>query len=298
MLTAIWPLFALICFGSFLTRTGFPSDGFWKGADRINYVILFPALLVASLAQAPVTDPNVMQLGAAAIATILIASVALFLLRHLARIAPSRFGPVLQGAIRFNTYLGLAVTAVLLGPAGTERAAIYLAVAVPLVNILSIMALSQPRHGAAAVGLLRTVLKNPLVIACLLGLVLALSGAPLPSGAARLLDLLAQASLPLGLLCVGAALRLSALHKEALVLGGVAVLRLVLMPVLAAGVAWACDLGGPEAAVLVIFSAIPTAPTAYVLTQQMGGDANLMAGIVTLQTLLAFATLPIVAWLF
>ena len=49
-----------------------------------------------------------------------------------------------------------------------------------------------------------------------------------------------------------------------------------------------------EALVLVVFSAIPTAPTAYVLTRQMGGDGTLMAGLVTAQTLLGVLTIPLV----
>ena len=107
----------------------------------------------------------------------------------------------------------------------------------------------------------------------------------------RLLSLLAAASLPLGLLCVGAALKPEQLSGEIPALGWNSALRLLTMPLLAWTVAWALALPAMDSAVLVLFFALPTAPTAYVLTRQLGGDSQLMAGIITLQTLLAAGSL-------
>ena len=294
----IWPLFALICLGYVLVRRGFPDPGFWPAAERINYFLLFPALLLGSLADAPVRDPQVLRLGGAAVVIILIAALALSLTRR-ARPAPAaRFGPVLQGTVRFNTYLGLAILATLSGPAGIERAALYLAIAVPLVNVLSIMALTEAGQARTPLSMLRTMARNPLILACLGGIAMALTGWGLPFGTGRFLDLVAQASLPLGLLCVGAALQPAALRRDGLTLASTAGLRLLLMPLLAALIARAFGLTGTEALGLVVFSAIPTAPTSYVLTRQLNGDGTLMAGIVTSQTLAAIATIPLVLWIF
>lgn len=293
----IWPLFALICLGFLLARRGFPDPGFWPAAERINYHLLFPALLLASLADAPVRDPEVLRLGGAAVTIILIAALALSLVRRARPIPAARFGPLLQGTVRFNTYLGLAILATLTGAAGIERAALYLAIAVPLVNVLSIMALTEPGQSRRPLTLLRTMARNPLILACLGGIALALTGWGLPWGTGRFLDLLAQASLPLGLLCVGAALQPAALRRDGLTLTATGGLRLLLMPALAALIARAFGLTGTEALVLIVFSAIPTAPTSYVLTRQLGGDGTLMAGIVTSQTLAAIATIPLVLWL-
>ena len=294
----IWPLFALICLGYVLVRRGFPDPGFWPAAERINYFLLFPALLLGSLADAPVRDPQVLRLGGAAVVIILIAALALSLTRR-ARPAPAaRFGPVLQGTVRFNTYLGLAILATLSGPAGIERASLYLAIAVPLVNVLSIMALTEAGQARTPLSMLRTMARNPLILACLGGIAMALTGWGLPFGTGRFLDLVAQASLPLGLLCVGAALQPAALRRDGLTLASTAGLRLLLMPLLAALIARAFGLTGTEALVLVVFSAIPTAPTSYVLTRQLNGDGTLMAGIVTSQTLAAIATIPLVLWIF
>ncbi|MFY0634564.1 MAG: AEC family transporter [Vannielia sp.] len=298
LILTIWPLFALICLGFLLSRRGWPDPGFWPAAEKLNYFLLFPALLVSSLANAPLTDPAILRMGGAALVAISLAALALWALRRFALPArPARYGPAFQGVVRFNTYIGLAVTAGLTGTAGLGQAAVYLAIAVPFVNVLSIMALSEQTGLRAAPAMARSILTNPLILACLAGIALTLSGIGLPLGTDRFLDLMGRASLPLGLLCVGAALRPEALRQDFLPLLGIGALRLIAMPLFAAFIAGAMGLTGTEALVMVVFSAIPVAPTAYVLTRQLGGDGTLMAGLVTSQTLAAVATIPLVLWL-
>lgn len=291
ILLTIWPLFALICLGFGLARAGFPSREFWPAAERINYMVLFPALLFSSLATAPVRDAGMLRLGGAAVATLLVAALALMLARRVWPSPARRFGPALQGVVRFNTYLGFAVVTALAGPEGLSRAAVYLAIAVPLVNVLSILALTE-RGGGTGLRLLGAVLRNPLILACLGGIAMAFSGLGLPVGSDALLRLMAQASLPLGLLCVGAALQPATLRQDLRAVAATSVLRLLVMPALALGVAPLFGLSAAETMILVIFSALPVAPTAYVLTRQLGGDGPFMAAIITGQTFLAALTLP------
>ena len=293
MLTTIWPIFASIWLGFGLARWQIPSAEFWPAAERLNYFVLFPALLLSSLSDAPVLDPDVVRLGGAAVATIAFASLALGLLRWGRPMPTRRYGPAVQGVIRFNTYLALSLIATLDGPDGLETAALYLALAVPLVNLLSILALSDAGAARAPRALMRTVLTNPLILACLAGIALALTGIGLPFGLDRLAALLGQGSLPLGLLCVGAALRPKALRADAPALIANSATRLMLMPLLGAAVAHLFGLGGTEALIVIVFCAVPTAPTAYVLTQQMKGDGQMMAGIVTMQTMAAVVTIPL-----
>ena len=291
LIIAIWPVFALICIGYLMARRDLPGAGFWPAAESLNYFLLFPALLLSSLAQAPLHSPELPRLGAAAAVLIVAAGVVLMVWRWLRPMAPARFDPAVQGVVRFNTYLALAVLSALATRDGLAQAAVYLAVAVPLVNVLAVVALS----GAVRPGpILRAVLANPLIMACVAGFGLAYFQWALPPGGLDLLRLLGQGSLPLGLLCVGAALRPSALRGDGLALVVLSVLRLAAMPLAAMMVAQVFGLGHSATLVLVVFSAVPTAPTAYVLTRKMGGDGTLMAGLVTAQTLAAMASLPLV----
>ncbi len=296
LILAIWPLFAVICAGHVMARRDWPSASFWPAAEKINYFVLFPALLMSSLASAPVQDPALIRLGGAGVTTILIAALILWGLQRVRPVPAGRFGPMMQGAVRFNTYLALSVLAGLAGTQGIEQAAVYLAVAVPLVNVLSILALSAGDGGTAATPamLARTILRNPLILACLGGFALAATGIGLPWGTEQFVSLLGQGSLPLGLLCVGAALQPHALRRDAVALGLAGAARLVMLPLLAAAVCKGFDLDPVATLVVVVFSAVPTAPTAYVLTRQLGGDGPFMAGLVTAQTLMAVMTIPLV----
>jgi predicted permease len=294
LLITIWPIFALICLGFLLLRRGFPSTEFWPAAERINYFLLFPALLVSSLANAPVYDQDVLRLGAAAATTILIAASALGLVRRFRPAPAARFGPIMQGVVRFNTYLAMPILALLSGAEGVERAAIYLAVAVPVGNVVSIIALTDAAASRAPLALVRTVFRNPLIIACVAGFALALTGIGLPFGTENFLKLMGQASLPLGLLCVGAALKPETLRQDMGGLVGTGLVRLFFMPALATMTSLLIGLSGVEALVLIVFSAVPVAPTSYVLTRQLNGDGTFMAGIVTLQTIAAVVTIPLV----
>ena len=292
LLLALWPLVALIGVGYYLRRWAFPNEAFWPGAERLNYFVLFPALLFSSLATAPLDNPALPRLGLAVLLALGIAWLALLLVRRVRGWPAGRFGAFSQGILRFNTYLGLAAVGSLFGQDGLTLAAIMLALMVPTVNVLSVWSLTAER-GVSARSLLLPILKNPLILACLGGALVNLSGLGLPGGSDRLLSLLAAASLPLGLLCVGAALKPEQLGGEIPALGWNSLLRLLCMPMLAWAVAYGLHLPAMESTVLVLFFALPTAPTAYVLTRQLGGDSQLMAGIITLQTLLAAVSLPL-----
>ena len=283
LLLALWPLFALIVAGYLLRRSDFPGEAFWPGAERLNYFVLFPALLLSSLASAPLDNPALPRLALAVLLALGLGWLGLLGLRRLRGWPAGRFGALTQGTLRFNTYLGLATVGSLFGAPG--------------VNVLSVWALTAER-GLSLRSLLLPIARNPLILACLGGALLNLSGIGLPAGSDRLLGLLAAASLPLGLLCVGAALRPQELRGEGPALLANSLARLLLMPLLAFGVARALALPAMESTLLVLFFALPTAPTAYVLTRQLGGDSHLMAGIITLQTLLAALSLPLLlGWL-
>jgi hypothetical protein len=221
------------------------------------------------------------------------------------------FTSVFQGTVRFNNYIGLTVVTTLFGSHGLSLAALANAVLVPAGNIMSILVLARHGHqGTVRPRVVHAVLSNPLVLACTVGLLLnaasrtdlgaALWGWPgtqlLLTTSTTLLEILGQAALPVGLLCVGAGLRIPAAWPAvARVLTWSLVLRLVLVP---AATLLACrlmGLTGSAAVTAVVFAALPTASSSYVLARRLGGDAPLMANITATQTVAAFLTLP--AWI-
>jgi len=294
ILGALGPIFTLILLGFGLRRLGFPGDGFWPAAERLTYFLLFPALLVQRLALARLGDYAVGPAAVVIVALLLGMTALAYALRPWLRVDGPAFTSVYQGAIRFNTYVGLALVLAVFQTEGGTVAALVLAIMIPLINVLCVLVLTVHAGGSATMtGVARGLLTNPLILACLTGIGLNLSGIGLPWGSAAVLEILARAALPLGLLAVGAGLRLEGLRRPAL-LATVSVLKLLVLPALAGVLCWVMQPGRLETAVLVTFAALPGAPTAYILARQLGGDAPLIAAIVTVETAAALVTLPAV----
>lgn len=298
IITALWPVFALLLLGFWARRSGFPGEGFWTPAERATYYVLFPALLVDRLAQASLGGAAALQLAATVLLWLLAGAALCLLLKPLLRLPAAAYTSFFQGALRFNTYVALAITAALYGDAGIVHAAVITAVMIPLLNLFCVLvfaATAAQRPSPAR--LLRLLASNPLILACLLGITLAQSGIGLPAAVGSVLELLGRMALPLGLLAVGAGLNLQALRRSGRALWLASLVKLLLMPLLAWLLAYAVGLGASMSAVLLVFAAVPTATSAYILARQLGGDAGLMAAIITAQTLLAMLSLPLLLWL-
>ena len=105
-------------------------------------------------------------------------------------------------------------------------------------------------------------------------------------------ELLGYAAPPVGLLCAGAGLDVVAVRAGRLWISVSSGIKLVAMPGVALCLARILGLDEASSNVLVLFHALPTAPSAYILARQLGGDARLMTGILTTQTALSILTLP------
>ncbi len=290
---ALLPDFALILLGFGLRRFMHLGDHFWTGLEKLVYFVLFPALLFNALVKNPIdwqAAPPLVLSGAAAMGVAMLLALPV---RWLSRISPVSFASQFQCAFRFNSYIGFAVAGKLHGAEGIAAMGILTGAMVPLANIAAVSMLA--RHGST--GVLRELARNPLFLATLAGLAWSAAGLPVPQPALSFLGRLSEASIALGLLTVGAALKMRGAFGD----GGhgaaawfVAV-KLAAMPAAALLIARAIGLTGVYFAIAVAFAALPTASSAYILTQRMGGDGARVAWLISMTTLLAMLTLP--AWM-
>jgi predicted permease len=166
---------------------------------------------------------------------------------------------------------------------------------VPMVNVLCVTVLAHyasPEKRSAG-SIVVTVVSNPLIWACIVGMIINVAHIPLPRLWHEVADALGRSSLAIGLLVTGAGLQLEGLFRPSLAASVAVVLKLVLLPAIAVALAVQFGITGSNLAVVTVCSAVPTASSAYVLARQMGGDAPLLAQIITLQTILAAVTMPI-----
>lgn len=295
VLGALLPGFTLILLGLLLRRVGFPAEAFWPEAERLSYWLLFPCLLFSTLATAQLGGVGLLGMAAALIGAVLLVSLLVLVSRPLWSLSAAAFTSVFQGAVRKNTAVGLAAASALAGPEGLALAAVAMISMIPLLNLLCVSVLLWYRDGGdrgwSTLG--REVLKNPLILACVAGIGVNLLGMRPPGWLLDALGQLGRASVPLGLLVVGAALRWRVERQELQGILFSSVPKLLLMPSVVWGLCVLLEVGVQETRIAVLFGALPTAVSSYILARQMGGDEHLMASIITLQTLLAMLTLPL-----
>jgi malonate transporter len=298
VIAALLPVFLLIVLGFILKRSLMPLDTQWHGLERLTYYVLFPMLLIQTLVKADLTKVPVGGVGGA----LFLSALAMSLLCLALRPALSRldidgpaFTSIFQGATRWQTYVALSVSANLYGDVGLALASVAMVAIIPLVNVLSVGVLAHyasPGKQSART-IVMTVARNPLIWACLIGLIVNVIHLPLPRIWHEVADALGRSSLAIGLLVTGAGLHLEGLFRPSLAAAVGVLFKLVLMPLLALGLALWFGLTGTSLVIVAICSAVPTSPSAYMLARQMGGDAPLLAQIITLQTILAAITMPI-----
>ncbi len=204
------------------------------------------------------------------------------------------FTSLLQGSIRFQSWLAVAVSGALFGEKGLTFAALSVAVLVPLCQVYCVLALAffgASDSGLAVTMILKRVAFNPLTLSCALGLVL--NPVPVPDFLFETVSLLGAASIPLTLLAVGAGLNLILPDGHLRLVAASLAVRLIGMPALVLALCFGVGLSGLGRTVAVISGAVPAAATAYTLARMMGGDAALMASIITFQSLAAAFTLPL-----
>tara|TARA_R110000868_G_scaffold104411_2_gene287496 strand:+ start:1305 stop:2219 length:915 start_codon:yes stop_codon:yes gene_type:complete len=300
ILTSLVPVFLVIGLGFALKRRGFPGDEIWTPLDQLNYFVLFPALLLHTLATADLSSFDVWPMAAALATGQLTIIVILVTIQYFRKMNGPEFSSVFQGAVRWNTFVALAAIASLYGKPGVTMAAVAVAVLVPIANTSCVIALTRyaqnmPIH-PLVIG--KQLAKNPLLIACVAGIFLNATGIGLTPSLATTAQIIGAASLTLGLLSVGAGLRIGHMIEEKNVVLYTSTLKLLLMPVLMMGACMLFGVEGLPRLVVLICASVPGATSSYVLARQLGGHVEMMASIITGGTIFAVLTMPLMLWVF
>lgn len=301
IMNALIPVLGLIVAGFVIQRTGFLPPTFWPSAEKLTYFLLMPATLIHNLAGKKIgTLPWVKIL--LTVEGAVLASAVLVTLWWLVnrRMGGAVFTSLFQGGVRFNTFVALALAENLFGRDGLFLAAMGAGFMIILINVLCVSAFSLAVNNGAKVDLKRLggdLLRNPLIIGCVVGVGINASGMVLPAAVDGILALGGKAAFPVGLMAVGAAYRADnlMLHWHPLVVSSS--VQFLCKPLIAWGLATSLGLTGVALSVAVLLFSVPTAPSAYILSRQMGGDHDSMAAIITVQTCISFVTLPLTVWL-
>ncbi|MCW2684745.1 MAG: putative permease [Blastococcus sp.] len=295
----VLPEFALILLGVLLRRYAWRSPDFWAELERLVYYVLFPVLLLRTTLAADLAASGAGAVLLAAVGATLAGALLGAAVRWLPGIDHLTAASGWQTAFRFNSFIALALVEDS-GLAALALMGVLLGVSVPLVNVLSVTALARSAAGGTTgtggAGVLGAVARNPLILATVAGLVGNLAGLSLPSPVDATLARIAAAAVPLGLLAVGAALRVGGLHRGQWVMAAyLGVVKLLAVPAVALGLSALLGVEGEQRFVVLAFAAVPPATASYVLAVRMSGNGTFVAAQISAATTAALLTLPL--WL-
>lgn len=288
------PDFLLIVAGAVLRRKFIVAEGFWTGVEKLVYFVLFPAMLFRALAGTHL-DPGAVAPQALAGLLTMLAGLGLGMAaRPWMGLSELGCASRLQCAYRFNTYIGMAIAGQVYGAPGLAAMGALCGMMVPFANIMAVGMLA--RHGQG--NWLRELSRNPLVLATVAGFLYQGGGFGVPAPVDHFLARLGQAAVTLGLLAVGAALRFERAEGRVLPMLWLAAVKLVALPATALGLGALFGLNGLALGTLLLFAALPSASSAYILAMRMGGDGPGVAWLITATTVLAVPGLSFwLSWL-
>ncbi len=287
----LFPDFSLIVCGYLVCRYTALSRTVWEQVESLVYFFLFPVLLFHSIVKSPLDLVAASSLISAGLLMGLTGIALAYSLPYLpvfgANIDKSDHAASAQVAFRFNSFIGLALADRLAGPAGLQMIAVLIGVCVPLFNVAAVWPMA--RHGKSS--FLQELLRNPLIIATATGLAANLLGFSLPAWLEPTVTRIGSASLALGLMAAGAGMQLAHLSQGKTLAIAVLSIRHFILPVVALGLSKLFNLLPSQTTVLLAFSALPTASSAYVLAARMGYNGGYVAGLVTLSTMMGVLSL-------
>ena len=302
VINAILPIVALLALGYGLQKIWIRDDAFWKTVNTIIYYIMFPALIVKSVALADFSgvDASFMYV----LIAVLFAVVAVVWMVKPIFKETSFWLVFLQGSIRYNNYTFIAVTLFYIGDDAFPIIALIIGVLVMLINVVSIMMMNlYSTHQKTIPQMITRTLFNPLVFACVLGLGINTLSTYVPaliqiSWLNHTLGHLGTASLVLGLMAVGSALRFDVLQKYYGVVFVCSAVKLLITPALVVGVLYALNFDKTVILVCMLYAGSPCSPYATSLIQSGNGDYQSMSMVISVQTVLSIITMPMLIYLY
>jgi malonate transporter len=288
----LFPDFCLILCGYLLCHHTPLNRQVWEPVERLVYYFLFPVLLFHSIVRSPIDLAATSQLILAALALGALSVSLTYAIPHLPGlrrwIDPQLHAASAQVGFRFNSFIALVLAEKLGGGQYALLIAVLIGVCVPPFNVAAVWPMA--RHGQR--GFWRELARNPLIIATGSGLVANLLGLQIPDWLDPTLRRIGASSLALGLMTAGAGMVISNLTQAKALAAAVLTVRHLLTPLLAWWVAGLFELDKTQTLVLLSFSALPTASSAYVLASRMGYNGAYVAGLVTLSTVLGMLSIP------
>ena len=301
--SASLPIILLILSGYCIKQWMLRDESTWDSIDTLNFQVLIPALIIGTISQSSLFEISAWSILVCISLVLVVLSAILGVVYWLCvpgMVAKDAFSSVFQTSTRWNASIALVVISTFFDVSAVAVVAIVMVGLVPLVNAINITVLVRlhDASGSMVLGTVVNVLKNPIILACFIGIAISALNLDLPMMARDSLNLMGQASIATVLLSLGAGLQISNARGNAFPIVLSVILKLLAMPVMVFVAGWSLGIANDTLVIMTVATAMPTAMNGYVVAKKMGGDAPLYASCGTIQTLLSFVTVPLWMLLF
>ena len=297
----VFPLFALMTLGYVMRCVKLWEEPIITKVNKLVFQLFLPVSIFLNILKSDLSEVFSIKMTIFSCVMVALVFGVLCGVIPLIEKEPKRRGVMIQGIMRSNfVVLGTVVVASVYGETGSAISASLIAFVVPMFNVLSVIALEIHRTDGGKADPRRVALgivKNPLIIACLAGLLCALIGVKLPVVILEPLQDLGSISTPLALLTLGGSFRFSRVRSGLRQLCITVAGRLLIVPLVVMSIAVLFGFRGAELMTLVAVFACPTAISSYPMAVQQGGDSELAGQIVVFTSALSMATLFLLIWL-
>lgn len=263
-----------------------------KKVDKISFNLFLPMLMFSNTFDTDFSQISGGYILYGVAGSFLLFLVAVFIIPRFEKNPPSA-AAMGNALIRANYMMySTAIATNLYGDADLGVIMLLGAITIPFTNALSAIVLEVARSGKAdGKKLMLAIIKNPLVIAAIIGLTINFSGFQLPDMIVGVVDDIAGLATPLSFLSLGVSLNFESIagNKKRLALG--LVLKMLVFPIIFMGGALALGFHGMELCGLLVLFAGPPAVSSYPMAVAMDADAELAGQMVIFPTLLSLITI-------
>jgi predicted permease len=289
------PTFGWVLLGLLLARVGLLPERWINTISRLAFNFVLPVMLLVGAAQVDYAALGDARYLLAGVLATLVTVVASWWYSRWRDHPQALRGIFVQAAFRSNlAIVGIALAVAAYGDRGTVLAALPVAVMTALYNVLAVWVLNTTlERDSSPAAILLGVARNPLIIGIAIGVALSLLQLPLPAVVVSLGSGISSYFLPVMLVCIGGAMKLSDLRGAGAITWEAVLWRLCVGPLLGVAMAVLMGVRGEQLGVLFLLLSSPVAAASFVMVVAARGDGVLAANIVVLSTLLSVLTVTL-----
>ena len=292
---AVIPSAIYLIIGITLKVTGVIKDEEVKKFTHVVFVTLYPFIMFDNLYGKNIAENMDMKLGLYAVVFTALQFAASWL--FVCRIEKDNYerGAMIQALYRSNYVLmGFPIAVNLFGKGNITAVAIIMMLVVPFYNVSAVVLFETFRGGKVDIGqMFKRILTNPIIDGGIAAFIVMMLGIKLPSAIESTVGTLSDATAPIAMILLGAALNIKGFSSDRWRIAICTIGKLVVFP--AIGIAGAVYLGIRDVQLIAVtlMVAAPVALASYAMASSMGGNGKLAGELVVVTTITSCFTIPV-----